>query len=58
MKLTRRMLNDPLYTHTKIISIEKDYHMNVDTEQKRPLLLARSVDMYMNLIDSVGSFNP
>ena len=27
----------------KIISIEKGYHMNFDTEQKRPLLLARSV---------------
>ena len=27
----------------KLISIEKDYHINFDIEQKRPLLLARSV---------------
>ena len=27
----------------KIILIQKDYHINFDVEQKRPLLLARSV---------------
>ena len=45
MKFTRSMLTDPLNTHTKIISIEKGYHTNDGTEQKRPLLLARSVDI-------------
>ena len=27
----------------KMILIEKDYHMNLDIEQKRPLILARGV---------------
>ena len=43
MKLTRNTLKDHKFTHTKIISIQKDYHINFDVEQKRPLLLARSV---------------
>ena len=43
MKFTRSTLNDPKHTHTKMILFEKDYHINFDIEQKRPLPLARSV---------------
>ena len=43
MKFTRNTLNDPKFTHVKIILIQKDYHINFYMEQKRPLLLARSV---------------
>ena len=53
MKFTRNAHNEPKYKHSKIILIQKYYHVNFDIEQKRPLLLARSVHLmiiYMIMI--------
>ena len=46
MKFTRNMLIDPKYTHTKNHIKPKHYHINFDIEQKRPLLLVRSVGLH------------
>ena len=47
MKFTKIRSTIPSLHMSKIISIQKDYHMNFHIEQKRPLLLARGVSVHI-----------